>query len=396
MRKDSPLKLLERGHFRKAFFLFLFPAIVCGLFFSRKVKAEDFDLIPELKLYSKAVGLIVQAYVEDLKPRDLFYASVKGMMSSLDRYSMFFSKEQYELLKISMKGEYWGIGAKLMQSGNFPGIAEITPGSAAEKAGLLPKDEIHFIDGKSMENRPIEEVAGLLRDEDSGKILLGLFRPSESKAFNKEIIREKVEIPAIQDVRIIGNYLGYLRIADWNEHTVDQFDAALKKLHRKQMKALIIDLRNNDGGLMPAAIQLAERYIPEGQKIVSVTSKIPEQKQEHISTSKKIEPHYPILILVNQFSASASEIFTSCMQDHKRARALGVKTFGKASVQSVIPLDEFTAMKFTTARYVSPLGRVIDHQGIEPDIVVEYSDPQNPGPDRQTLAALDLFKDYMN
>ncbi|MBI3306467.1 MAG: S41 family peptidase [Candidatus Omnitrophica bacterium] len=353
------------------------------------------NVLEELKLFSKTIGLIIQAYVDDKQPRQLYYEAVKGMMASLDPYCQFLGKEHYELLKIDIKGEYAGIGARLEAIEGFPVIMEVQPDSAAQKAGLLPQDKIMKIDGGTTEKKPLPEVAALLRGDVDTALTLTILRSATNQTMDIRVVRQKIEIEAVKDVRMIGKSLGYLRIAEFRENTADQTEKSLKTLHEKGMQALIIDLRGNQGGVMPEAIELAQKFLPAGTKIVSVKSKIPEQQQEYVSEAKTVEGNYPIAILVNEGSASASEIFTASMQENGRAHVIGVKTFGKASVQSVIPLDDVTAMKMTTARYLTPKGTVIDHVGIEPDEEVQNGPAGTPGFDHQTESVLTYFKKYI-
>ncbi|MCM8774745.1 MAG: S41 family peptidase [Candidatus Omnitrophica bacterium] len=355
----------------------------------------SFDILEELKLYSKALGAIVQGYVEDKNPRELFYDSVRGMLKSLDEYCEFFSPDQYELVKISMKGEYSGIGAKIEIVDHYPSIAELKPDSAAMKAGLEVHDRILKVDGVSMMDKAVGDVSSLLRGDVDTALVLTIFREATQKTFDVKIIREKVVLEAVKDVRMVGRALGYMRISEFQEKTAEQAKKALRKLHGKKMGALILDLRGNIGGLLPEAIELAELFLPDGVKIVTVKSKIPEQRNEYYSKAKEVEPFYPMIILVNEATASASEIFTGAMQDHGRAKVIGTKTYGKASVQSVIPLDEKSAMKITTARYITPNGRIIDKVGIVPDEVIENKPAGTPGYDVQTSRALELFQQYI-
>ncbi len=351
------------------------------------------DTLEELKLFSKAMTVIQQGYVLEVKPREMLYQAVKGMLSSLDRYCEFFEPEKYKLVEMHIKGEYAGIGAILQVVDDYPAIRLIQPGSAAEKAGLQIQDKILKIDGALMLKKPIPDVATLLRGDADTNVTLHIWRESVKQEMDVVVKREKIEIQSVSDVRMVGKSLGYFRIDSFQGTTIKQVDKALKELGEKGMKALIIDLRNNDGGLMPQAVALAERFLPKGKKIVSVDSKIPEQKKDYFSSGKKTVPDYQLIILVNQVSASASEIFSACMQDHKRATIVGVKTYGKASVQSLVPLDDFTAMKLTTAHYLSPLGRQINGVGLMPDEVVESGSAG--GPDQQVIKALALLKDYM-
>ncbi|MBU3760082.1 MAG: peptidase S41, partial [Candidatus Omnitrophica bacterium] len=227
--------------------------------------------------------------------------------------------------------------------------------------------------------------------EAGTQVIVRLFREKE---FEVSLKRELIEIDAIRDIRKVGRAIGYMQIMDFQEKTVQQMDKGLQDLEKQGVKALILDLRNDAGGLMTQAVAMAERFLPAGAKIVSVSSKIDVQSKEHVATGSVRVYDYPVVILVNQFSASASEIFSAAMQDNKRATIVGVKTFGKASVQSVIPLDESSAMKITTARYVSPKGRHIDGVGLVPDVVVEDGAPDNPAAQNQIKAAIAILKDF--
>lgn len=355
----------------------------------------DEGLIAELKLFSRAIGAVWEAYPGNVSPRELLYQAVKGMLSSLDKYSEFIDPQRYQLLQISMKGEYAGIGIILKMVGPKIAISAVEPGKPGEKAGLLVDDIILKIDGISMENKTIPDVASLLRGDADTPVVITILREPLHQILDIKIQRKKIEIQAIQDAHMIGKSLAYMRIAAWQENTTDQMDKILKDLKKKGMKALIIDLRNNDGGLMTQAVSLAERFLPKGKKIVSVQSKIEEQRKDYFSSFGKGATKLPLVILVNQKTASASEVFSGALQDHHRATIVGVKTFGKGSVQSIIPLDEVSGMKLTTARYVTPLEKVIDGTGLTPDRIVK-SGPAGPlGEDPQFLEATAILKKYM-
>lgn len=349
------------------------------------------DLIEELKLFSRALGAIMEGYAGDVQARKLFYEAVRGMTKSLDKYTEFIDPEKYELMKISIAGEYAGIGTWLKEDAGKILIDRIRPGTTAEKAGLLPGDRFLSVDGIDLTGKNTAEVGALLRGDAGTEVVVKLFRDKE---FEVKLVRETIEIEAIRDVRKVGRAIGYMQIMDFQEKTVEQMDKALQDLESQGVEALILDLRNDGGGLMTQAVAMAERFLPAGAKIVSVSSKIDVQRKEHIATGSVRVYDYPVVILVNQFSASASEIFSAAMQDNKRATLVGVKTFGKASVQSVVPLDEYSAMKLTTARYVSPLGRQIDGIGLEPDVVVEDGTAENPQAQNQIKTAIAILKDF--
>jgi carboxyl-terminal processing protease len=352
-------------------------------------------IIEELKLFSKGVGVISEAYVGDVTPRHLLYQAMKGMLGSLDRFSEFIEPERFKLLQIQIKGEYAGIGALLEMVHEQVVIKAVQPGMPAEKAGLLPGDILLKIDGVSIAKKAIGDVSALLRGDENTPVLVTLQRPPSMQVLDIKILRQKIVIQSVQDARMIGKALAYFRLSGWQDNTSSQVDQTLKDLKKKGMKALIIDLRNNDGGLLAQAVALAKRFLPKGKKIVSVKSKIPEQRKEYFVSENGNYVNIELVILVNGYSASASEVFSGAMQDHKRATLIGVKTFGKGSVQSVVPFDDVSAMKLTTARYATPSGRVIDMIGLTPDREVANSPDGTPGVDRQILEAITVFKKYM-
>jgi carboxyl-terminal processing protease len=376
-------------------FLILGILILSVLPLSALLAQEEGGLIGELKLFSKALGAICEAYPGDVVPRNLLYQAVKGMLGSLDKFSEFIDPERYKLLQIHMKGEYAGIGAILQMVNEQVMIRALEPGKPAEKAGLRPGDIILKIDGVSLEKKTVGDVSSLLRGEENTPVVLTILREPPRKVFDVTIQRKKIVIQAVQDARMIGKSLAYFRLAEWQEHTASQVDEALVDLKKKGMKALIIDLRNNDGGLLTQAVALAERFLPKGKKIVSVQSKIPEQRKEYFVSEKGKYVSLDLVVLVNEKSASASEIFSGAMQDYRRATIVGVKTYGKGSVQSVIPLDDVSGMKLTTARYLTPTGRIIDMIGLTPDRVIANGPDGTAGSDLQVMEAIAILKKYM-
>lgn len=352
------------------------------------------DLLEELKLFSKALGAIVEGYVGDVQPRKLYYEAVRGMAKSLDPYSEFIDPEKYELMKIGIKGEYAGIGTWIKESEGFILIEKIREGSAAEVAGLKVNDKILAVDGVMTQGKNVAEVGSMLRGEPNTNVKITIRRDAEEKIFEVTIMRETFQIEAVRDIRIVGKAIGYMQITDFQEKTTEQAEKGLEDLSKKGMKAIIIDLRNNPGGLLKQAVALASLFLDKGEKVVSVNSKIDAQKQEYSTEGAKHLYKEPMVILVNQYSASASEVFSACMQDHKRATIVGVKTYGKASVQSLIPLDDVSALKLTTARYLSPNGQHIDGVGIQPNVIVQDGAPGTEDAQNQIKAALKILKEY--
>lgn len=380
---------------RRVYYFIVIVVLTFSMISSVLAQPQEGGLIEELKLFSKALGVIWDAYPGDVQLRQLLYEAVKGMLGSLDKFSEFIDPEKFKLLQIQIKGEYAGIGALLQTINEMIVIRALEPGKPAEKAGLQPGDIILKVDGILMEKKQVAEVSALLRGEANTPVVITILRGPERQIFDVTIERKIIEIQSVQDSRMIGKSLAYFRLSAWQDHTVEQVDKALEDFKKQGMKALIFDLRNNDGGLLPTAVSLAERFLPKGKKIVTVKSKIPEQQKEHFTTQDGAFLHLPLVVLVNEKSASASEVFTGALQDHQRVTVIGVQTFGKGSVQSVVPLDDVSAMKITTAKYATPSGKIIDTVGLKPDRVVANKDEGTPGGDLQTLDAITFFKEYM-
>ncbi|HRK61590.1 MAG TPA: S41 family peptidase [Candidatus Omnitrophota bacterium] len=350
------------------------------------------NIVEELKLFAKTMGAIHDAYVGETQLRTLFYSAVQGMLNSLgDKYAQFFDPSTYELLKMHMRGEYAGIGTVLQIADGYPEVVALKPDSPAAKAGVKIKDRILEIDKISVRGQSLAEAAKLLRGEAGTEVQLLVMRPSKRKKITITVQREKIEIESVQDARIIEQGIGYLKIVHFQDHTAKQVESALRELDQQGLRALIIDLRDNDGGILEQAVELADFFLPSGSKVVSVRSKIKEQQRDHATMGKAVSHDVPLVILVNGKSASASEIFSACMQDYERAVVVGSQTYGKASVQSVVPLDDKTAMKFTTARYLSPKGRMIDGVGIKPDEVMAATGTVGRDADLQIVKALELL-----
>jgi carboxyl-terminal processing protease len=379
---------------KKIGFLFvLLSMYLSSVAFSEDAGPEG-SIVPELKLYSKVIGAITQGYVDDVEARYLFYKAVTGITESLDPYSIFVEKEKFELMEIDIKGEYGGLGAELTFDQELPAISRIFPGGAAEKSGLLVNDKILKVDDEPVAHKPLPQISSLIRGEIDSEVKLTIWRDDTMEVFDVSVVRSRIEVPAVRDAKMVGKSLGYMKVTNFQENTGEQFDKALDDLINQKAKAIIIDLRNNGGGLLPSAIHMASRFLKRDKKIVSVKSKIAVQRKDHLSTGTDVLSGIEVGILINKGSASASEVFTAAMQYHNRATVIGTKSYGKASVQSVVPLDDVTAMKLTTARYLTPSGATIDGVGVTPDIIVDTEasqDSKDPFLDQ----ALEYFKDYV-
>jgi carboxyl-terminal processing protease len=342
---------------------------------------KDNNPYAQMELIASVMERVRKDYVDADKVsyKELTYGALKGMLSSLDPHSQFMDPQVYQDMKEDTEGRFGGLGIVISMSkeGFLTVVApmEDTPGA---RVGLLPGDRIIKIDGKVTEKMTLPEAVRQLRGEPGTKVTISIFRskakdPGE-KIKDYTIERAEIRVDSIKDAKILEDGIGYIRITQFNEPTADDFEKALKKLEAQGMDALVLDLRNNPGGLLESARKVASKFITANQVIVSTESRDPGAKLEYRSDRGLKHPSYPIVVLVNNGSASGSEIVAGALQDLKRAVLVGETTFGKGSVQSILQLNDGSALRLTTAKYYTPSHKVIHEHGVTPDIIVPVSE----------------------
>ena len=337
---------------------------------------SDTALYDQLDNFGEAISILREEYVEPVDSTKLVHGAMKGMLSSLDDYSQFMEKGEYEELESDTKGEFGGLGIEVsMRDGVLTVITPID-GSPAETAGIKPGDKIIKIDKKNTESMSITESVENMRGDPGTVVTLTVWREKADKVFDVMLRRAMVKIKSIKKAEILSGSIGYIKIIEFQENTPRDLDEVLKRLDGQGMKSLILDLRNNPGGLLETASDVAERFLPRDTVVVSIKSRLPEESCIFKSSGKFAIKDYPLVVLVNGGSASASEVVAGAIQDNKRGTILGTKTFGKASVQTVLPLKDGSAIRFTSAYYYTPGGRLIKKEGIIPDVIVESSDDE--------------------
>ncbi len=347
--------------------------VIGSRLYSQEPSVGDRDLAYEkMALFTKVIEQIREHYVDEDKTsyKDLIYGALRGMLQSLDAHSQFMDPEMYNDMKDDTAGEFGGLGIVIsIKDGILTIIApmEDTPGF---RAGLLPGDKIIEIDGKTTEGLSLSEAVKKLRGQVGTKVTIKILRPKTQEVKTIELVRAKINVPSVKDAEILEDGIGYIRVIQFNEPTAKALQEAVEKLQGEGLKALVMDLRNNPGGLLTSAIEVSEKFLKRGDVIVSTQGRNVKQQQTFRAKGRSHYLAFPMVILVNGGSASASEIVAGALQDHQRAIVVGEKTFGKGSVQSVLPLDDGAAIRLTTAKYYTPKKRVIHENGIEPDIVV--------------------------
>lgn len=308
-------------------------------------------------------------YINDTSGTDYVSGMYKGMIDSLgDIYSAYYSEDEYARLQETSSGNYSGIGAVVQQekeSGNMS-IVSVYEDSPAKEAGLRPDDIIYMVDGKSVSGKDLSTVVSWMKGEEGTKVELTVYR--KNKKVTLEIERRKIEIKTVASEMLEGD-IGYIVVAEFEEATVKQFNHAVDELDKKGMKGLIVDLRNNGGGVMKSAILMLDRLLPEGV-VVSTKDKEGTKQVFHSSDQKSFKK--PLVVLINENSASASEIFAGAVKDRNAGTLVGMKSFGKGIVQTVFGLGDGSALKLTTSEYFTPSGQNIHGKGIEPDVVIDF------------------------
>jgi len=329
------------------------------------------------ELIQDAIVTIKRNYVTPVETKTLVYGAIKGMVRELDPHSHFLEPRVYEEMKVSTRGEFGGLGIEITKrEDGFITIISAIDGTPAYRKGLLPGDRIIKIEGEELRDPDINDVVDKLRGEPGTSVAITIYRVGRP-LFDVTITREKIPIESVKDPHIIENGIGYVKLAQFQKHSASDLDKALRDLEKQGMDALILDLRDNPGGLFGAARDICDLFIdadPEPRILVSTRGR--ESRGENWpfrSTNNGTHPNYPIVVLVNGASASASEIVAGAMKDLGRGILIGTKTYGKGSVQTVIPLREDTALSLTTARYYTPSGELIHGKGIEPDIEVKVT-----------------------
>jgi carboxyl-terminal processing protease len=380
---------------RKIFYGLLFAALTFNLlvgtqvYFQNVGAAEKDDPYPNLKLFSVVLERVRQDYVDGDKVtyQDLIQGAMKGMLNTLDPHSEFMETSKYDELKKDTSGEFGGVGIVIsLKDAHVTVVApmEDTPGF---KAGILSGDRILRIDGRSTEKLSMQDAVKKLRGEPGSKVEVTILRPMSGIVTNYTLTRAAIKVDTVKDINgkrefpLSESKIGYVRLTQFGESTPEDFEDALRKLEKKGMEALVLDVRNNPGGLLDAAVKVVEKFVPRGTLIVSTEGRGQMAKSEYRSLGRNSHPAVPVVVLVNGGSASASEIVSGALQDLTltgkcKAVVLGEQTFGKGSVQSILPLQDGSALRLTTAKYYTPSHKVIHEKGITPDIIVPMSEEE--------------------
>jgi carboxyl-terminal processing protease len=333
-------------------------------------KNNTFEL---LNLFGDVFERVRTDYVEEVKDADIIEAAINGMLTSLDPHSGYMNEKAFKEMQVQTRGEFGGLGIEVTMDNGLVKVVSPIDDTPAAKAGLMPGDYISYINDEAVMGLTLAEAVEKMRGPVDSKVKLTILRETKDEPLEVMLTRAVIKIRSAK-ARAEGEDIVYLRITSFTEQTTDLMRDEFKRAQKevKQLRGVVLDLRNNPGGLLEQAVSISDAFLKQGE-VVSTRERDPNKTRRYPAHSgdELIDENVPIVVIVNNGSASAAEIVSGALQDHKRAIILGTKTFGKGSVQTVIPLPEHGAMRLTTARYYTPSGHSIQAKGIEPDIIVE-------------------------
>lgn len=358
-----------------------------GTLFPYAYGAVDGSL-KKLRTLVDVLEFVKENYVETTDTDQLVSGAIKGVVGELDDFSAYLEPKDYKELKNDTKGEFGGLGIRLQKVDGFITVMTPMPGTPAFKAGIMPQDRILFVDDKDVTDMKLDEAVALMRGKVGSKVKLTLSRKDDSGEYKKLpdiTLKRATIVPEVVYHRMLPNHVGYVYLVDFSGHSTEEVKKALADLQKQGMKSLVLDLRFNPGGLLNGAVDIAKLFLPDGEMIVYTKGRKAEYYQEFKTTGTPMYPDIPMAVLINQGSASASEIVSGALQDNHRAFIVGQRSFGKASVQQVMPLSGGAGLRLTIAKYYTPSGRLIqrnyrdktkaDEGGIFPDVEVVF-DPE--------------------
>ena len=348
-------------------------------------KNEEDNGYSQISIFAKAIELIRQDYVDGSKTtyHDLITAAMKGMLSSLDPHSQFMDPNDFRDMQEDTRSRFNGLGVEVSMKNGLPTVVTAMEDTPAARAGILSGDQILKINGASTERMDLQDAINILRGPAGRRVTLTLLRPSTKEIKDYTLDRAEIKVRSVKGARLLDAELtgpfkiGYIRLIQFNEPTAEELSKALDELQKEGMQALILDLRNNPGGLLTSAVDVCAQFLPPKSKVVSTQGRMASQQHDYsTSGAKKDRPNFPMALLINEGSASGAEIVAGALKDLHRAILVGETTFGKGSVQNVMQLPDGSAVRFTTAKYYTPSRQVIQGNGVVPNIRVAVTAEQ--------------------
>ncbi len=351
-------------------------ALAVGVVSSQIVNAQG--TYEDLRSFVDVLNVIKKNYVDEVKTKDLVSGAIKGMLSSLDPHSGYMSPEAFKEFQVETKGEFGGLGIQISMKDSILTVIAPIEDTPAYMAGIKAGDKILKIDGESTKNMSIQDAVSKMRGPKGKPVTLNIFREGWTEPKDIPIVRDIIKIKSVKS-KMLKDDIGYIKLTQFQEMTSDDLTKALKDLKEKGMKSIILDLRNDPGGLLNSAVDVAGQFLPPKKLVVYIKGRTGDKIEYFTEGDDPTYTDLPMVVLVNQGSASASEIVAGALKDWNRAVIVGVQTFGKGSVQTLIPLSDGAGLRLTTAKYYTPSGVSIQNVGITPDIIVKLEAKDGKG-----------------
>src|SRR5262245_60399254 len=323
-----------------------------------------------LKVFTEALSYVESNYVEEVEPDKIIQGAIRGMLKTLDPHSSYMPPDVYREMQVETEGRFGGLGIEITMRDDVLTVVSPIEGTPAFRAGIQPGDQIIKVDGESTKEMSLVDAVKKLRGPEGSSVTIGIYRQGFTEPKDFTLSRAVIQIKSVRWTKLQDN-IGYVKLRSFHKTTEEELEEALRDLGEQQIKALVLDLRNNPGGLLEQAIAVANVFLDGGQLIVYTKGRLPNQNMKGFAKSEGFHVTYPVAVIINGGSASASEIVAGALQDLNRATVVGTQSFGKGSVQTIIPLSDGSGLRLTTAKYYTPKGGEIHGKGITPDIVVE-------------------------
>lgn len=359
--------LKKKWLFITTVFLIALTGVIVGRWSVGNVSAQSG--YEELRVFTEVITLIKKNYVDEVKTKDLITGAIKGMLNSLDPHSGYMTPDMYKEFQVETKGEFGGLGIQIGIKDNILTVIAPIEDTPAYKAGIKAGDRIIKISGEATKDMGLHDAVSKMRGPKGTSVTITIMREGWKEPKDFTIIRDIIKIKSAK-AKMLQDGIGYIKLTQFQETTASELSNAIEALKKEGMLALILDLRNNPGGLLNSAVDVSGQFLPPKKTVVYIKGRVGE-RTDYYTENKNPDTDTPMVVLVNQGSASASEIVAGALKDWSRAVIIGVQTFGKGSVQSLIPLSDGSGLKLTTAKYYTPKGISIQSVGITPDIVVK-------------------------
>jgi carboxyl-terminal processing protease len=331
-----------------------------------------------LRLFTEVLSIVQSQYVDEVAPKDIIYNAIKGTLRGLDAHSSFLDPEMYREMQVETSGSFGGLGIEITLRDDVLTVVAPIEGTPAYRAGIQPGDRILKIEGLSTKDMQLSDAVKRMRGKPGSKITISIVREGWAEPKDFFITREQIRVQSVRANQLEPG-IEYIRLRQFQEQTANDLEVSLDKYVKEgKIQGLVLDLRNNPGGLLTSAVEVTEKFLESGKLVVYTEGRVRNQNMRFSSNAKRVFSDFPIVVLLNQGSASASEIVAGALQDWGRAVVIGTQSFGKGSVQTIIPLSDGSGLRLTTAKYFTPKGRSIHGKGITPDIIVEAPKPPAP------------------